>query len=71
MREDSKFEFSLFFCYNIYRVCRKGNKMFKELIDLYTDAIEDAQSIWLSDYCCSPKEAEERKKKTKKKLKSL
>lgn len=36
--------------------------MYKLLIDKYIDAIEDAQSMWLSNYCCSSKEAEERKK---------
>ena len=45
--------------------------MFKELINLYTDAIEDAQSMWLSDYCCSTKEAEERRKEDEEKIKEF
>ena len=45
--------------------------MFEELINLYTDAIEDAQSMWLSDYCCSPEEAEERKKEDEEKIKEF
>ena len=45
--------------------------MFKELIDLYTDAIEDAQSMWLSDYSCSPEEDEERKKEDEEKIKEF
>ena len=42
--------------------------MFKELIDLYTDAVEEAQSMWLSDYSCSPEEDEERKKEDEEKI---
>ena len=45
--------------------------MFKELIDLYTDAIEDAQSMWLSDYSCSREEDEERKKEDEEKIKEF
>ena len=45
--------------------------MFKELIDLDTDAIEDAQSMWLSDYSCSPEEDEERKKEDEEKIKEF
>ena len=45
--------------------------MFKELIDLYMDAIEDAQSMWLSEYSCSPEEDEERKKEDEEKIKEF
>lgn len=41
--------------------------MFEELINLYTDAIEDAYSIWLSYYYGSPKKEEERKKRRRRK----
>lgn len=45
--------------------------MFEELINLYTDAVKDAQSMWLSDYCCSSEEAEERKKEDEEKIKEF
>ena len=34
---------------------------FDELINMYEYAVEEAQSLWLSDYCCSREEAELRK----------
>lgn len=37
-------------------------RVYKLLIDKYIDAVEDAQSMWLSDYCSSQAEVEERKK---------
>ena len=43
-------------------------KVYKLLIDKYIDAVEDAQSMWLSDYCYSSEEAEERKKEDEEKI---
>ena len=43
-------------------------RVYKLLMDKYIDAIEDAQSMWLSDYCGSPEEAEERKKEDEEKI---
>ena len=34
---------------------------FDELINMYEYAVEEAQSLWLSDYCCSREETELRK----------
>ena len=45
--------------------------MFEELINLYTDAVEEAQSMWLSNYCCSRKEAEAREKEDEEKIKEF
>lgn len=45
--------------------------MFKELIDLYTDAIEEAHSMWMSNYCCSQEEAKEREEEDKEKIKEF
>lgn len=45
--------------------------MFKELIDLYIDAIEEAHSMWMSNYCCSREEAKEREEEDKEKIKEF
>lgn len=45
--------------------------MFEELINLYTDAIEDAHSMWMSNYCCSREEAKEREEEDKEKIKKF
>lgn len=34
---------------------------FDELINMYEDALMEAQSLWLSNYCCSREEAEKRR----------
>jgi hypothetical protein len=34
---------------------------FDELINMYKSAVEEAQTLWLSDYCCSKEEADLRK----------
>ena len=34
---------------------------FDELINMYEDAAMEAQSLWLSNYCCSHEEAEKRR----------
>lgn len=38
------------------------NDVIKELYDLYKYALEDASSMWLSEYCCSSQEEEQRNK---------
>lgn len=45
------------------------NDVVKELYDLYKYALEDASSMWLSEYCCSAKERENRKKSDEEDLK--
>ena len=34
---------------------------FDELINMYEYAVEEAQALWLSNYCCSREEADLRK----------
>ena len=34
---------------------------FDELINMYEGAVMEAQSLWLSDYCCSREGAEKRR----------
>lgn len=34
---------------------------FDELINMYEEVLDEAQSLWLSDYCCSRSEAEARR----------
>ena len=48
-----------------------NNQNFDELIDMYEDALKEAQSLWLSDYCCSRKEAETRQKEDEEKMKEF
>ena len=45
--------------------------MFKELIDLYMDAIEEAYFMWLSNYCCSREEKKAREEEDKEKIKEF
>jgi hypothetical protein len=45
------------------------NDLTKELYDLYKYALEDASSMWLSEYCCSAKEEENRRKSDEEDLK--
>lgn len=45
--------------------------MFEELINLYIDAIDEAHSMWMSDYCCSQEEAKEREEEDKEKIKEF
>jgi hypothetical protein len=45
------------------------NDVRQELYDLYKYALEDASSMWLSEYCCSVKEEEDRKKSDEEDLK--
>ena len=45
--------------------------MFKELIDLYIDAIEDAHSMWMSNYCCSREEEKEREEEDDEKIRDF
>lgn len=40
-----------------------------EIYDAYKGAIEDASSMWKSEYCCSKKEAERRNIEDKEDLK--
>lgn len=35
---------------------------YNRLLDIFLDSIEEAQSLWLSDYACSDEEIEERKR---------
>lgn len=35
------------------------------LLEMYESAIEEAQTLWLSDYCTSSEEAENRKQEDK------
>ena len=34
--------------------------MLNKLISMYEAALEEAQSLWLSEYCCSKEEREQR-----------
>lgn len=45
--------------------------MFEELTNLYIDAIEEAHSMWMSNYCCSQEEAKEREEEDKEKIKEF
>lgn len=36
-----------------------------EIIELYKEAIDDAQSMWLSEYCCTKEEEDNRIKEDK------
>jgi hypothetical protein len=45
------------------------NDIKQELYDLYKYALEDASSMWLSEYCCSAKEGENRRKSDEEDLK--
>lgn len=45
--------------------------MFEELTNLYIDAIEEAHSMWMSNYCCSREEAKEREEEDKEKIKEF
>ena len=44
---------------------------FNELINMYTGAVEEAQTLWLSDYCCSREEADLRKAEDALKIKEF
>ena len=44
---------------------------FNELIKMYKYAVEDAQTLWLSDYCCSREEADLRKAEDALKIKEF
>lgn len=44
---------------------------FDELISMYKDAMEEAQSLWLSDYCCSRESADLRKAEDALKIKEF
>ena len=45
------------------------NNVRQELYDLYKYALEDASSMWLSEYCCSAKERKNREKADEEDLK--
>lgn len=45
--------------------------MFEELTNLYIDAIEEAHSMWMSNYCCSQEEAKKREEEDKEKIKEF
>ena len=45
------------------------NDVRQELYDLYKYALEDASAMWLSEYCCTAKEEENRKKSDEEDLK--
>ena len=45
------------------------NDVRQELYDLYKYALEDASSMWLSEYCCTVKERENREKADEEDLK--
>lgn len=44
---------------------------FDELINMYKGAVEEAQTLWLSDYCCSREEDELRKAEDALKIKEF
>lgn len=44
---------------------------FDELINMYEDALKEAQTLWLSDYCCSREEAELRRAEDAVKMKEF
>lgn len=37
----------------------------ERLLEMYESAVEEAQTLWLSDYCASSEEAENRKQEDK------
>ena len=39
---------------------RRQQEMTSELIHMFDEALYEAQSLWLSDYCCSKEEEKER-----------
>ena len=44
---------------------------FDELINMYEDTVEEAQALWLSDYCYSREEADLRRAKDALKIKEF
>ena len=48
-----------------------NERAFDELINMYEDALVEAQTIWLSNYCCSSKEAELRRTEDAEKMKEF
>lgn len=48
-----------------------NNWTFDELINMYEDALQEAQTLWLSDYCCSCEEADKRRKEDEEKMKEF
>lgn len=44
---------------------------FDELINMYEDALKEAQTLWLSDHCCSREEAELRRAEDAVKMKEF
>ena len=47
----------------------KSNDIINELYDLYKYTLEDASSMWLSEYCNTAEEEENRKKSDEEDLK--
>ena len=50
---------------------KMNNWAFDELINMYKCAVEEAQTLWLSDYCCSREEADLRKAEDALKIKEV
>ena len=44
---------------------------FDELINMYEDALKEAQTLWLRDHCCSREEAELRRAEDAVKMKEF
>ena len=44
---------------------------FDELINMYEDALTEAKTLWLSNYCCSREEAELRRAEDAAKMKEF
>ena len=40
---------------------KMNERAFDELINMYEDAVKEAQILWLSNYCCSKEETDLRK----------
>lgn len=38
-----------------------NEQAFDKLINMYENAVKEAQALWLSNYCCSKEEADSRK----------
>lgn len=63
-----KFDKIIKFCYNYNIEYRKEYIMKDLLTELYIDAIQDATSFYLSDYCTSDEEEKERLNEDKEKI---